>query len=320
MSIEVSRLGFGLSSIAGSGNFKHQQNLIRTAIDCGVTHFDVAPYYGSGDAEVILGKILKTCPDPVTVTTKFGLTPFSTGKGGSMLRTVLRPVFRRINILKSLASSILSKAHDPQPTMAFNSTAMFQSVERSIENIQRPISFFLLHDASVKVANDSEVIDALNKICGEKKVGFTGISGNLEVLKEVVSSFPKTYAVAQLENSILNPVPVKDLYDSGAKVFTHRAIQGGLSYLTSLINQRPGFSRILQRELDVDVNQKERLPLLLIELALNENPKGTVLFSSTRPDRVKQISGVLSSPMLGAAGCVKLKSLLSDVEPVIEHS
>ena len=52
--IKIPVLGFGCSSLTGTGR-KNADRLLGTAFDAGVRHFDVARYYGYGEAEKILG-------------------------------------------------------------------------------------------------------------------------------------------------------------------------------------------------------------------------------------------------------------------------
>ncbi|MFI6360913.1 aldo/keto reductase [Streptomyces sp. NPDC050743] len=59
--IEVSELGFGASPLGGVyGTFAEQHGIdaVHTALDLGVTFFDVSPYYGATLAETVLGKAL----------------------------------------------------------------------------------------------------------------------------------------------------------------------------------------------------------------------------------------------------------------------
>lgn len=312
MKVDLSKLGFGLSSIAGSGNFSHQEKLIRTAIDAGITHFDVAPYYGSGDAEKILGDILASCPETVTITTKFGLMPVGGGMGGSLLRSALRPIFRRMSALKKIASTVVSKTHQPK-ALSFNKGDLINSMDASIKKLRRPVDVFLLHDVEVELAQNSDLLEELEEIKRSAKTRLTGISGTGDTLLTMVNWRPEVYEVAQLENSLKCPAPIEDLKKSGADVITHRAIQGGLEELLFLLRARPTFKNIWEREIGIDPASREDIANALIELAMHENPEGTVLFSSTNPERIRKVAGVLSSPKLGAAGCKALRSVFSEV-------
>jgi aryl-alcohol dehydrogenase-like predicted oxidoreductase len=312
MENKISRLGFGLSSIAGSGNFAHQERLVKTAIDSGITHFDGAPYYGSGDAEKILGDILATCTEKVTITTKFGLIPLSGGAGGSFLRSALRPVFRKMSYLKKIASSVLNKAHQPKP-MVFEKGDLIKSIEISIAKLRRSPDIFLLHDVEISLAQNPNLIEELEQVKQDGRAKITGISGTADDLYQMSAWRPDLYRVVQLENSLKTPAPIQKLKDTGATVITHRAIQGGLNELVFLIKNRRHFKDVWEREIGIDPSNKEELANALIELALTENPEGTILFSSTSPERIKKVASVLNSPKLGIEGCQNLRNIFNDV-------
>jgi aryl-alcohol dehydrogenase-like predicted oxidoreductase len=75
--LNASAIGFGCWAIGGTWNNiddKRSIDTIRTAIDHDINFFDVAPIYGKGHAETILGKALQGIDrDKVIIATKCGL-------------------------------------------------------------------------------------------------------------------------------------------------------------------------------------------------------------------------------------------------------
>lgn len=76
--LEVSRIGFGCWGISGEkywtgANDKDSIDAVNTAIEYGVNFFDVAPIYGFGHAEEVLGKALKYNRKNVIIASKCGL-------------------------------------------------------------------------------------------------------------------------------------------------------------------------------------------------------------------------------------------------------
>ena len=74
--IMVSQLGFGASPF---GNIYNQhvtdqeaKKMVDYALDQGINYFDVAPYYGLGEAEVRLGKALPAVTTDLVISTKVG--------------------------------------------------------------------------------------------------------------------------------------------------------------------------------------------------------------------------------------------------------
>ena len=68
-----SRLGLGCGSVMGRVSRRESERAIAAALDHGITHFDVARAYGYGEAEALLGTVLKGHRDRVVVASKFGL-------------------------------------------------------------------------------------------------------------------------------------------------------------------------------------------------------------------------------------------------------
>jgi len=314
MPVQLSRLGFGLSGIAGSGNSAHQQTLIRTALDSGVTHFDTAPYYGAGDAEKILGDILAKYSDKVTVTTKFGLVPFGGGRLGGLTRAALRPLFKKMKSLKRLASGFVSRVHQPaQVQVQIQKSALVASLDASLRKLHRPVDIFLLHDAALEITRHPAVLEGLAEFCQTGKISLAGISGSAKTVEAAVKENPEIYRVAQLENSLTCPAPFSALSTSGVKIINYRAIQCGLPKLISLLEQRPAFKKFWLHDLGIDPSSSDILVQVLMELALSENPEGTVLFSTTRPERIRSICRALQTPVLGPDGACRVRQLFETI-------
>ncbi len=75
---DFSVLGFGCWGASGKGSWtdhgdKEQIKAIRAAIDAGVNFFDVAPVYGLGHAEEVLGKAIKGHRNDIFIASKVGL-------------------------------------------------------------------------------------------------------------------------------------------------------------------------------------------------------------------------------------------------------
>src|SRR5512147_3086322 len=73
--IEISRLGFGGVRLTTLPSEADALRILEHAFSRGITHFDVAPIYGFGRAESILGKFLRGKRHLVTIATKAGTAP-----------------------------------------------------------------------------------------------------------------------------------------------------------------------------------------------------------------------------------------------------
>jgi len=75
--LSVSTVGLGcmgLSGVYGDADDAASEDLVRQAIDLGVTHLDSSDMYGWGHNETLLGRALKGRRDKVVLATKFGQT------------------------------------------------------------------------------------------------------------------------------------------------------------------------------------------------------------------------------------------------------
>src|SRR5690242_8636271 len=100
--LEVSAIGLGcmgMSEFYGSSDERRSLDTLEHSLDIGVTFWDTADMYGSGENEKLLAKVLKTRRAEVTLATKFGNMR---GPGGSFLGVNGRPEYVRQAIDESL--------------------------------------------------------------------------------------------------------------------------------------------------------------------------------------------------------------------------
>ena len=85
--LEVSALGLGCMGMSFSYGATHDENeminLMRKAVDLGVTFFDTAEVYGPFTNELLVGKALSPIRDKVVIATKFGFNCVPDGKPGT---------------------------------------------------------------------------------------------------------------------------------------------------------------------------------------------------------------------------------------------
>ena len=79
--VTLSEVGFGVWTVAAGwwGDFTDDQaaDLLRRALDLGVTYFDTADTYGNGRGETILAEAFKGQRDRVVIGSKFGYDFYS---------------------------------------------------------------------------------------------------------------------------------------------------------------------------------------------------------------------------------------------------
>ncbi len=105
-----SRLGFGCGSVMGRVGRAQSLRAIASAVDAGVTHFDVARLYGYGEAEAVLGEALRGRRDRVVIASKFGLVPTRAASALRGLKPLVQRVVAGLPVLRPLVRSIVGTA------------------------------------------------------------------------------------------------------------------------------------------------------------------------------------------------------------------
>ncbi|GAM59612.1 putative aldo/keto reductase [Vibrio ishigakensis] len=128
--LNASAVGFGCWAIGGTwNNVSDEESIksIKAAIDTGINFFDVAPVYGKGHAETVLGQALKNeSRDKIIIATKCGL-PWSQDE-----RKKTRKDLTKASIFKEIDDSLmrlqtdyvdLYQVHWPDPNTPISETA-----------------------------------------------------------------------------------------------------------------------------------------------------------------------------------------------------
>ena len=109
--VAPSRLGFGCASLGSRVAAADGLNALAAAFDAGVNWFDVAPAYGAGEAETLLGRFLRGRRDRAFVVTKVGMAPprrlgalrlaYALGRPLAARATALRSGFRSLAVTRN---------------------------------------------------------------------------------------------------------------------------------------------------------------------------------------------------------------------------
>lgn len=91
--LKVSAVGLGCNNFGWSIDAEQSRPVVHKALDVGITLFDTADFYGSppGNAESVLGPLIKGQRDRIVLTTKFGF-PFDGGPPDNSRGYILRAV------------------------------------------------------------------------------------------------------------------------------------------------------------------------------------------------------------------------------------
>jgi aryl-alcohol dehydrogenase-like predicted oxidoreductase len=294
LAVTIPTLGFGCSSLTGTSR-SNADRVLETAFDAGVRHFDVARYYGYGEAEGILGRFLKSRRPQVTITTKFGIEPprrtttlsFALGVGRQIVRFLpaARGVFQR-------------RARSFVTSGAFSVQQAQSSLETSLRELSTDhIDFYLLHDYAVNEQPSDELLAFLEDSVKVGKIGSFGIGSSFENVLQALERQPRLCSVVQFQNSVVTRNTEQlPRGDSQQLVITHGALDGSYRSVLGFLEARRDLAKDWATKLGCSHFDDDTLSSLMLNYAADANPKGLVLFSSRDPKRVsRNVKAVLHS-------------------------
>ena len=289
MTQDKSALGFGCSSLMGHDTALERDAVLGAAFEAGIRHFDVARFYGFGEAEGALGDFIKPRRAQVTVTTKFGISPPKQSSGLKSVLGLARRVAARSPLLRrGLAGSAgrLIKSGD------FSVAGARSSLEISLRLLQTDyIDFYLLHDCGVKDATD-DLLRFLQASVQEGKVRRFGLGTDIGVITELCRSSPEFAGVVQFENSILRQnlalLPASGGQSEGRAVFTHRALNESFDAVWGFLSGDAAAAARWSQTLGADCADRDVVAGLMLNYAARANAGGLVLFSSRSKSRIRE--------------------------------
>lgn len=292
-------VGFGCSSLTGTGR-NNANRVLETAFDAGVRHFDVARYYGYGEAEGILGSFMKSRRSEITISSKFGIEPprqtTALGVGLYVGRRVVRLLPAVRGFLKRGTQSLVKSG-------AFSAQQAQGSLETSLRELSTDhIDFYLLHDYIVSEQPPDELLTFLENSVKAGKIRSFGIGTGFENVLQALERQPRLCSVVQFQNSVLtrncDSLPRGD---SDRLVITHGALGGSYRSVLTFLETRRDVAKAWAAKLGCHRLDEDTLSALMLNYAADANPRGLVLFSSRDPVRVsKNVKAVLESDFSAA--------------------
>jgi D-threo-aldose 1-dehydrogenase len=290
----TTNLGFGCAGLLRLPTARRREYLLKTVVEEGITHFDVARMYGLGEAEGILGAFLKSYRDQMTVATKFGL-PYATPARFSLnIQSIARWILGFSPSLKStirkLAFKTVPSSHQPASGNNYSIDEMEKSLEMSLRQLQMDrVDLLFLHAPGINdfiPENMSEVLQQ-KKISG--KIGAFGISGYRTELEYFLKTRPDICGDAiQYHYPILEKGSASHLL---RHPFTgvFGVIDGTHRQLYEYLSENRSFTNSWSDHLGIELKNRENVGIIILAIALTLNPQGIVLFFTSNPQRLRHI-------------------------------
>jgi aryl-alcohol dehydrogenase-like predicted oxidoreductase len=265
----VSALGFGCASLGSRIAPRAGRAAIERALAAGVTWFDVAPSYGAGKAEEILGRALRGTN--ASIATKVGLVAPPGNPLKRAISAVSRPVLGAIPALRPLAKRLNAGAAQRLPLDAETvRISLYQSLERLGCD---SVAMLALHDPSLEDIRDEGVIAAICDLKDQGLAAQIAIAGSVEVCVAALDA-GLPVDVAQVANSPfnrnLNRIAGRVPFTIVHSVF---GVAGALDAMKRFLKSPEARGMVAQLGYD-DAAQ------LLLDYAFAANPNGVVIASS----------------------------------------
>lgn len=277
------RLGFGCSNLGSDLDYRRSCALVETALECGFTHFDVAPPYGNGQAESILGDVLAPVRDRVTLFTKVGIAHPRAAGGLRSVKRLVSPLKRLMPGLWARASRRAREVSAPRGRFAVRDVeaSLAESLRRL--RVQR-LDGLLLHAVEPDQI-DAGLLSFLRMLKANGAAGRIGLGTDAGSAARCRAIDPVLFDVVQSDHywtAFSGHFPSDEML-----LVTHRCLLAGLPLIESA-----DFGEILATEQDGGVlasalRDPAMRGALLISAGLKANPAGRVLVSSSKPERIR---------------------------------
>jgi hypothetical protein len=309
-STPVVRLGFGCGSLGSDLGYRASCALIEGVYDCGFRHFDVAPPYGNGLAERILGEVLGPVRDSVTVVTKAGIRHPRAAAGLRLVRRVFLPVKEKFPGLWKQASNSAHRVAAPRGR--FDPNELMHSVQESLHRLRTDhVDVLLLHEAQATDLSD-ELLGAVESIQSRGWARAIGIGTSVPNSVRIVEEHPRTFAWVQTNHYWAAFLP--QLRCGTHRLVTHGCVRNGRDVVASTVfRDAVGFDDATQ-DLRSALSDPERAAELLVAAALMQNADGLVLVWTSKLDRARRIARLGRDP--AALACARqLNDRLARIVP-----
>jgi len=256
----VSRLAFGTASLHRLLSARERSNLLGTALDSGITHFDTAPYYGFGLAEKDISSLIFNRRAAVTVATKVGLYPVG-WYATSGLDVLLRKAAGKV-------CGALSR-----PQVDWSVRRAEQSLNLSLARMRTDyVDLLYLHEPSPMLINLDEFRRWGERAVESGKARYLGLAGTPHRFSNWLKVTDSFGTVVQSQDSVGSGEG-----ESECVLHAGRPLQFTYGYLRDRHDLQT-----------VDV------PARTLKKALIRNHAGAVLFSTRSTVRLRQLVGVFS--------------------------
>jgi D-threo-aldose 1-dehydrogenase len=287
--LKVSAVGFGCAGLMQSPSRKERMAVLGSAVDNGITHFDIARMYGLGRAETELGAFLRTVDrGSVTIATKFGIDAADAARLFSRFQAPARALLQISPALRRAA-----KRHQAAFSTArsYDANTAARSLDQSLAALGLDyVDVLFLHAPRPRdtVEND-ELLQFFEHARQQGKIRAWGVSQDEGFSADFGTAFTPG-GVNQLRSDVLNPSPRPADIAFGVLNRAHATLSSALAADMRLAGH---WRDVLQ----MDPLAPGALPKMILGCSARAMGCRAILYSSTNPQRVADAASAVSSPL-----------------------
>jgi aryl-alcohol dehydrogenase-like predicted oxidoreductase len=178
--LTVPLVGIGCSRLGGvfykDTTRQDEINMVRQAIDAGVTLFDTADMYSKGQSEIVVGKGIEGRRADVVIATKVGYVWPADARLLARAKPLLRPVVRRLGLRRRAR-----RGSGPPPAVPqdFSPGHIAAAVEASLRRLGTDyIDIYQLHSPPPSVVAEGDFVEVLDRLQAQGKIRHYGLAGD----------------------------------------------------------------------------------------------------------------------------------------------
>ena len=281
--VQIPPLGIGCAYLTSGSVTRHDERLVRAAFEAGARHFDVAPQYGLGSAERVLGRALRGQRSEVTIASKYGLSRPQVCGATLAARAALGPA--RVMLRRALPG-VVAQLAPRRGRVSFAVGPMLASLQDSLAELGTDYLDLLLLHMPRREDIDDTFVKALVDLRDAGRVKSIGVAAERAEGQAIIAAFPGVFDVVQHSWCVFDPPLVQG--PRAPLRITHRGLAQALGQLRSAVASDLHLAARLSEALGEDIRAPGVLSGALIGASLAENPGGITLVSSRSITRTQE--------------------------------
>lgn len=178
--MKVSEIGFGGSRIGGVFADKHSSkealNVLRQALDSGITFYDTANMYAQGESESLIGTAFRGRREQVILATKGGYCLPARRNIMKRIKPLVRPIVQALGLKRTRLPAGISGTLSQD----FSPSHLTKALEASLKRLQTDyVDLYQLHSPRAPFLQSNafgEALQTLEKLKGQGKLRFYGVA------------------------------------------------------------------------------------------------------------------------------------------------